>query len=160
LSKAVGAAKQVVSSPVGQALGGILKSAAGNALPGVGGVIGGYFGGPAGQKFGQQAGSFVKGRLGWELEGSYEAEMETAKGLVRTATTAARTLATRPTGAPPAVAAKRAAIQAAQQQAPQLVRLIAAAQPIIVAGGGNGAGGGAPSGTWVRRGSTIVLLNV
>lgn len=164
-SKAVGAARSIAASPAGKALGGILKSAAGKALPTLGGAIGGYFAGPAGQKFGQQAGSFVKGQLGWEMEGSYEMELETAKGLVRTATTAARTLAARPTGAPPAAAAKQAAIQAAQQHAPQLVRAIAAARPgpaggvgIVVSGGGGSVGG--QRGCWVRRGNTIVLLNV
>ena len=47
----------MVKSPVGQALGGILKGAARQALPMVGSALGGYFGGPAGAKIGGQLAS-------------------------------------------------------------------------------------------------------
>jgi hypothetical protein len=159
IKKASGAAKAFARSSAGRALGGMLKTAAGKALPVVGGAIGGYFGGPTGAKFGSQAGSFVKGRLGWELEGGdQEEELEIARGLVKTAITAARTASQSPAAAQSAASIRRAAIQAAQRHSPQLARVIAASRP-------NGQGsaqaqGGGQSGRWMRRGHTIVLFGV
>src|SRR5919202_5477634 len=46
-----------VSSPTGQALGGILKGAARQALPMIGSAIGGYFGDSTGAQVGSQAAS-------------------------------------------------------------------------------------------------------
>ena len=57
IKKAAGAVRQVVSSPVGQALGGILKGAARQALPMVGSALGGYVGGPAGAQIGSRLAS-------------------------------------------------------------------------------------------------------
>src|SRR5262244_3075170 len=58
-----------VSSPTGQALGGILKGAAKQALPIVGGALGGYVGGPTGAKVGSQLASAASKFFGLELEG-------------------------------------------------------------------------------------------
>jgi hypothetical protein len=158
IKRAAGAARSFARSSAGRALGGILKTAAGKALPVVGGAIGGYFGGPGGAKFGSQAGRFVKGRLGWELEGGdQEEELEIARGLVKTAIAATRQAAHSPAAAQSAAAVKRATLQAAQQHAPQLVRVLAGARPS--SGGARGQSGG-QGGRWVRRGRMIVLLGV
>src|SRR5215510_12400071 len=57
IKKAGQAVGKFVSSPTGQALGGILKGAAKQALPIVGGALGGYVGGPTGAKVGSQLAS-------------------------------------------------------------------------------------------------------
>src|SRR5215831_4837710 len=54
ISKAGKAVGSFVSSPTGQALGGMLKSAAGKLIPAAGSAIGGYFGGPTGAQIGGQ----------------------------------------------------------------------------------------------------------
>ncbi|HEX8395196.1 MAG TPA: hypothetical protein VF665_22805, partial [Longimicrobium sp.] len=131
VSRVAGAARGFAQSQAGQALGGILKDAAGKALPVVGGAIGGALGGAQGAQWGQRIGAGAKGMLGWELEGGDgEAEFETARNLVRVAADALQTLAQNgPTAAAPAAAAKQVAIQAAQRQAPELLRVIATARP-------------------------------
>lgn len=160
--KAAGAAGNLIRSPVGQALGGILKDAAGKALPVVGGAIGNAIAPGSGQQIGQRVGNMARAALGWELgEMSQEQEFETARSLVRVAAAAAQNLAQSPAprGGSPVAAAKQAAIAAAQQHAPELLRVVASSGPRVTggaAGGGSSAGGG-QSGTWVRRGSTIVL---
>lgn len=155
LKKAVSGARTFAGTPEGRALVGILKNAAGKALPVVGGAIGGAVGGSAGRSFGRDVGRLAKGHLGWELEGGgQDQEFETAQGLVRVATAAAKQIAQSPSGGSPVAAAKKAAITAAQQVAPQLVRIIASA-------GGQGGGAmarGRKSGRWIRRGNAIVLL--
>lgn len=152
----VKAAGTFMGSPAGKALVGVLKNAAGRALPTLGGAIGNAIGGSTGRRFGQQAGRWAKGQLGWEMEGAEDQELEVAQGLVRVATAAAQQLAQAPTGGSPAAAAKRAAVTAAQQVAPQLTRLLASTQ-----GSSSGGGrGGGRSGTWIRKGNRIILLGV
>ncbi|HEY7768667.1 hypothetical protein [Longimicrobium sp.] len=157
VSRVAGAARNFARSDAGKALGGILKDAAGKALPVVGGAIGGAIGGGQGQQWGERIGTGVKGVLGWEMEGGDgEMEFETARALVRTATDAIQALGQgAAVGASPVAAAKQVAILAAQRQAPQLLKVIATARP---GGNGNGAGaGGGASGRWVREGNRIVL---
>ena len=50
IKKAGGAIKKVVKSPIGRAVGGVLKGVAKKALPIAGGALGTYFGGPLGAK--------------------------------------------------------------------------------------------------------------
>lgn len=158
---AASGARAFAGSATGRALGGLLKDAAGKALPVVGGAIGGAIGGSQGQQWGQQLGGMAKSRLGWELEGmTEEQEFETARSLVRVAATAAQNAAQAPASGNPAAAAKQAAVAAARQQAPELVRAIAAARPGGAAAGAGGAAGGGQSGRWVRKGNTIVLFGV
>lgn len=156
LKKAVSGVRSFASTPTGKALVGVLKDAAGKAIPTIGGAIGGAIGGSAGSKIGQQAGQWAKGQLGWEV--GADQELEVAQGLVRVATTAAQRLAQAPAGGSPAAAAKQAAITAARQVAPQLTRLVATARPVGIRGGAGVRG--ARSGTWVRRGNAIILFGV
>lgn len=158
IKRGLGAAKQLAASPTGQALGGIMKKAAGDALPVIGQGIGGRFFGQAGADAGARIGNWARGKLGWELEGGDpEMEFEVAQQLVKTTVQAARTAAQLPAG-PPVAVARRAAVQAAQQVAPQLVRTVASASS--GAGTAVGPAGGAQSGRWVRKGSCIMLLGI
>jgi hypothetical protein len=117
ISRATKTIGGIARSPVGQALGGILKQAARKALPVAGQALGSYIGGPAGGRLGQQLAS-------------------TAKQYVRFANDAARRAAAhvqhhrRHSGpvAPAAVRqiARSAAVTAAKRYAPGLVTAIAA----------------------------------
>jgi len=143
-------AGKVIKSPIGKALGGVLKSVAKKALPiagaalgnlvapGIGGVIGGKLASAAGSAF------------GLEVEGlsQEDQQFEVAKQFVRLTADATKNALALPTSANPSVAARQAVMKAAQKFAPGLVT-----------GNGLSAGGGR-SGRWVRKGSTIVLLNV
>ena len=153
LKRAAGAVKTFAQSSTGKALGGILKQAAGKALPMLGTAVGGYLGGPAGAKLGGQAAAFAKGQLGLEMEMDQEAQFEVASDLVRTAMQATQRAVRAANAGPPQVVARQAVLQAAQRVAPQLAR--------VIASGPAGPGGrGAPAGRWIRRGRTIVLLGV
>lgn len=151
LKKAAGAVGKVIKSPVGQALGGILKGVAKKALPIAGAALGNLVlpgvGGAIGGKLASAAGSM----FGLELEGlsQEDREFEVAKQFVRMAADATRTAVAAPPAANPAAVARAAVVQAAQKFAPGLV----AATP-------DGRAGGATSGRWVRRGRRIVIYGV
>jgi len=156
-AKAVGSA---IKSPVGQALGGILKGAARKALPMVGSAIGGHFGGPGGAKLGGQLASGAGRLFGLETEGlSHEDEaFEVAKQYVRFAGDAVKNAAAAPAGDPRTVA-QTAAVQAAQRLAPGL--LPGPATPVRPGGSGPLPGpAGVRTGRWVRRGNRISLYGV
>lgn len=160
IRRAGSALGQVVQSPVGQALGGILKGAARQALPVVGSALGGYFGSPAGAKIGGQLASGAGQIFGLETEGlSHEDEAyEVAKQYVRLAGEAVKNAVTAPDGDPRAVA-QAAVTHAAQRHAPGL---LSATAPPTQAGGGapvRGFGRGR-TGRWVRRGNRIILYGV
>jgi uncharacterized protein (DUF697 family) len=152
ISRAAGAVGQVVKSPVGQALGGILKDAARKALPMVGSAIGGYVGGSTGARLGSQLASGAGRVFGLETEGlSQEDEaFEVAKQYVRFAGDAVRN-ATAAAGSNPRAIAQTAATQAAQKHAPGLLSGSGAGTPLRAR---------ASSGRWVRRGNQIVLFGV
>jgi uncharacterized protein (DUF697 family) len=120
VSRAAGAVKDFAGSKTGEALTGVLKKAAGSALPILGGAAGGYFGQ---EKLGQTAGGALRGWLGWELEGlsDEDREFEIAKAFTRFATAAARQAARAPADASPQAVARSAAISAAQRYAPALL---------------------------------------
>ena len=151
LSGAVTAARGFAQSDTGRAVGGILKSAAKQALPQLGQAVGDALGAAGGgQRAGQRSGS--KQELGLETEGlsAEDREYETARAFVRFANETAQRATRAGATAPPAVAAQRAAVAAAQRHLPGLVR----------AGAGPGAGPGRPAqGRWVRRGNRIVILD-
>lgn len=142
-----------IKSPTGQALGGILKGAAKQALPMLGKAVGTYFGGPGGGAIGGQLASKAGQMLGLELEGlSHEdQEYEVARQIVRLAGTAAGNAAAAPPNIPPQSAAKTAFASAAKQFAPGML-----GQAL----GGAAAGVGGRSGRWVRRGRKIILYGV
>lgn len=148
LIKKVGSAVgSVVRGPVGQALGGVLKTVAKQALPMAGAALGNLvvpgLGGVVGSKLGSMAGS----ALGLELEGlsQKDREFETAKQFVRIATDAVSSALANPAmGQSPRQSAMQAMDQALQRHAPALL-----AQNRV-----------AEQGRWVRRGNQIVLYGV
>jgi len=148
IKKAGRAVGSFVKSPTGQALGGILKGAAKQALPIAGGALGGFLGGPAGAAVGSKLASFAGDKLG--LEAEYEGEFETAKSFVRMAADAAKNIATAPASANPRAAATAAVAQAAKVHLPALLNSAAAVS----------SAGGRSQGQWIRRGSRIVLLGI
>jgi hypothetical protein len=159
------AVSNFAKSSTGQALGGILKSAAKSALPVLGGAVGGYFGGPAGAQIGSSVAQNAGQMLGLELEGlSHEDRaFEVAQQVVRLSDDAARIAAAAHGTAPPGVVARNAFIQAAQTHAPGMIRpvngsgaQVGASQP---GARSTGATGGR-SGQWHRHGSRIVLIGV
>jgi hypothetical protein len=156
IRRAGSALGRVVQSPVGQALGGILKGAARQALPMIGSALGGYVGGPAGAKIGGQLASSAGRIFGLETEGlSHEDEaFELAKQYVRFAGDAVKNAVSASGGDPKAVA-QAAVSQAAQRYAPGLLPVPSAPGVAGVQGIGRGR-----TGRWVRRGNRIVLYGV
>ncbi|MGH9842892.1 MAG: hypothetical protein ACREEM_29490 [Blastocatellia bacterium] len=144
------AAGTFMRSPTGQALGGVLKGAAKQALPMLGTAAGSYFGGPAGGAIGGQLASGLGSLFGLELEGlsQEDQEFEAARQFVRFGGTAAANAAAAPTTASPQATANSAAAAAAQQYAPGLLR------PSGPFSSGFGKG---RSGRWERRGNQIIL---
>jgi hypothetical protein len=159
ISKAAGAVKDFAVSPAGQAVGGVLKSAAKQALPLAGAALGGYLGGPAGAKIGSQLASTAGSMFGLEVgEMSMEdREFEVAKRFVQFAGDTAQRAAQAPAYLPPAEQAKRSVIDAARKYAPGLVPAAMA----LNAANGNGHGHHhGHTGKWVRKGRHIILYGV
>jgi hypothetical protein len=144
-------AGRVLSQPTGQALGGMLRSVARQALPTLGRSVGQWVGvgGDAGARLASQGGRL----LGLELEGlsSEDREFEVARQFVRLAGAAAERAAAQ--GGPPEAVAQAALQAAAQRYAPGLLGSLRAdnARP---------SGRSRRSGRWVRRGRTIVLIEI
>lgn len=139
IKKAGSAVGSFIKSPTGQALGGLLKSAAKQVLPMAGGALGGLIGGDTGAQLGSKLGQFASDKF--EVQG--ETEFETAKDFVRMAADAVKAVASAPAGANPATVANAAIKQAIQTHIPSL-----------------SSGAHASSGRWIRRGQRIVLLGV
>jgi hypothetical protein len=169
IGRAAGAVRDFARSPTGQALKGIVKSAAGQALPVVGRAVGSWIApgyGDMGARVGRAAGDL----LGLELEGlsQEDRELETAEALVRWASEATRRAASMSSQAPPGRVAKAAAVAAAQRIAPGLAPVVG--QMRVPGASGAGVSPGVPpsqgarpspaaqSGRWVRRGNAVVLL--
>jgi hypothetical protein len=152
IRKAGRALGRVVRSPIGQAVGGVLKGLASKALPLAGTALGGFVGGPLGAQIGSGLASAAGGALGLESEAwsQEDREFEGAKQFVRLAGEAVKSATA--SGGDPRSAAQAAVVQAAQAQAPGLM------QPSAPAG--ISAYGGGRSGRWMRRGNRIVLFGV
>jgi hypothetical protein len=150
LSRIGGAARNFARSDTGQALGGILKKAAGQALPVIGRGLGRAVG-PQYAGLGERIGKGVGAAFGLELEGlsAEDREFEMAKAFVRFANAAANRAARAPAGGSPQAVARAAAIAAAQRFAPGLVATL-----------NQGGAAGRPRGQWVRRGDQIVIFGV
>jgi hypothetical protein len=139
------------SSPVGRALGGILRQAARRALPVLAGGLGSFVI--------PGAGSVVGARLGSALASTFESEAagldpeqqqyEVARRFVRVAANAARQAAQAPPGIPPAVAAQRAVAAAARGYL---------APGMLGAPGRRGPRWRRRHGRWVRRGNAIIVF--
>ena len=95
IKKAGSAIGKFVRSPVGNALGGILKGAAKAALPVVGGALGTLVGGPAGGALGSTLASKAGQIFGLELEGlsGEDREFEVARRFTQFAGEAAKNAA-------------------------------------------------------------------
>jgi hypothetical protein len=154
LGQAASAAGRLLRSDTGRALVARLKGVAKKALPVIGRGVGQWaapgLGPEAGARLASQAGAL----LGLELEGlsGEDKEFEVARQLVRLAGAAAEEAALEPPRAAPDATAEAAMAAAARRYAPGLLR-----------GGGSGPAGGGRTGRtgrWVRRGRTIVVIDV
>jgi hypothetical protein len=144
-----------VRSPIGRALGGVLKKVGKVALPIAGKAVGGFFGGPVGAALGGKLGSLATRLFEVDLEGmSYEdQEFEVARRFVRLAATAAKNAALAPTTQNPRTAAMKALATAARKYAPGLLRQGIGQITTALDSGGR-------TGRWVRSGRKIVVLGV
>jgi uncharacterized protein (DUF697 family) len=177
-------ATSFVKSPIGRALGGVLKNVAKTALPMVGGALGSMVlpgvGTALGSKLGSMAGNLLEDHEIAAL-GEEQAQQEAARRYIRFAGAAYRNAARTPRSVPPRVAIRAAALSAARTHAPGLLRP-----------GGRGYGWrdrrrgftsaldfpyddtdwveqpgdpyavpiGATSGRWVRRGNRVTLIGL
>ncbi len=118
---------KVVKSPLGRALGGILKAAAKKALPIAGGALGTFLGGPLGGMVGTKLASAAGSAFGLELEGlsPEDRDFELARRYVRFASHAAKKAAAAPPQVDPATVAKAAVVEAAKKFAPGLLAPLA-----------------------------------
>jgi hypothetical protein len=137
---------RVIKSPVGQALGGVLKQVAKKALPIAGGALGTFIGGPAGGMLGSKLASMAGNAFGLELEGlsAEDRDFELAKRYVRLASHAAKKAALAPPHMHPAHVAKSAVADAARKFAPGLLG------PLVSAPG-RAAAPGAPTSPAMHR---------
>lgn len=156
IKKAGSAIGKVVKSPIGRAVGGVLKGVAKKALPIAGGALGAYFGGPLGAQIGSGLASAAGNALGLELEtlSQEDLEFEGGKQFIRFAADTIKNAASAPPSADPRSIAQSAATIAAQKYAPNLL------------GPGSGAAAATPrrhgrkhSGRWVRQGRNIIIVN-
>jgi hypothetical protein len=164
------AAGQFARSDTGRALGGILKDAARQALPIVGGAVGGWVspngGRSAGRRFAEQAGA----ALGLELEGlsPQDKEFAAARQFSRFVAEAIRRALATPPNIPAPVAAASAVRAAAQRFAPGLSGVASgrSAAPVTPSAALAGMPGSAPppasatTGRWVRQGNSVVLFGM
>lgn len=159
LKRAGQAVGKFVSSPTGQALGGILKGAAKQALPTIGSAIGGYVGRAAGARLGSQAASAAGRLFGLELEGlsPEDQEFEAARRYVRFAGEAVKNAVLAPTSQAPRTAANAAVLAAAQTHAPGLLQAQSEKQSAAPVSSRLPTG---YSGRWIRRGNKIVLYGM
>lgn len=153
-SKAAKAVGGFISSPTGQALGGVLKNVAKQVLPMAGQALGGLVGGPAGAQIG---GQLAQGASGLFEAESGEQEWEASNTFVKLATEAAKNAALAPPNANPVAVAKQAVVEAAKIHAPELLK--------TVSNGVSGPAGTQPAGKghtgrWIRHGKKIILLGV
>jgi len=118
-------ASRFVKSPIGKALGGVLKNVAKTALPAVGGALGSLVLPGVGTAIGSKLGSLAGGLLEAgeaETMGEVEAEWEAASRYVRFARAAYGNAARAPRNLPPRAVVRAASISAARRYAPSLLR--------------------------------------
>mgnify|MGYP001545547264 CR=1 FL=1 len=155
VKRAAGAIGKVARSPIGQALGGVLKTVAKKALPIAGGALGGFVGGPLGAKIGSSLAGYAGSALGLEAEflNQEDREFEGAKQFVRIAGDTVKNALAAPGNTNPQIAAQNAAVQSTRVLAPGLLTAAGTAATSRRTNSGT-------SGRWIRRGRNIVLLNV
>ena len=154
LKKAVRTVGNIAKSPIGKAIGGVLKTVAKKALPLAGTAAGAFFGGPLGAQIGGGLASAAGKALGLELQelNQEDREFEGAKQFVKVAGEALKTAATASPSANPVAVAQNAVMSAVQQHAPGLLQQAQA--------GTNGRPGRPRSGRWIRRGRNLVILDI
>jgi uncharacterized protein (DUF697 family) len=118
ISKGASAVGKAISSPTGQALGGVLKDAAKTLLPVAGQAVGDYFGGSAGGQIGSALGTAASNLF--EAEGD-EQEWEAANVFVKVAVDAVNNAADAHPGADPWAVAHHAVNEAIRRHAPHLM---------------------------------------
>lgn len=145
---------KLIRSPTGQALTGLLKQTAQQALPMVRQAVGAYLGGPTGGDTGSQPGNVAGEIFGLEVEGMSpeDQELQVAQRFVRLAGETASQAAQAPPTVPPQQAARAALVNAARQHAPGLLS--------SGAGASRAGSRGSQSGRWVRQGRKIILFGV
>jgi hypothetical protein len=151
VKRAAGAIGKVVRSPVGKAIGGVLKAAAKKALPIAGAALGGYVGGPLGAKIGSGLAKAAGSALGLEAEAlsDEDRQYEGAKQFVRMAGQTVKNAVATPVSPDPRAAAQAAVVKAAKALAPGLIGTAQAALARRVS-----------TGRWIRRGRHIIIQNV
>ncbi|MBP1181624.1 hypothetical protein [Methylobacterium sp. PvR107] len=151
IKKAGHALGQVVRSPVGQAVGSLLKGAVSKALPLAGTALGGMIGGPFGAQIGGGLANAAGSALGLEAEAEAEdREFEGAKTFVKLAGDTVKTTLASASKADPLAVARAALVDAAQKHAPLLLSDRTAREPHHSNG---------RAGRWVRQGRNIVIIN-
>jgi hypothetical protein len=146
---------ELIKSPVGKNLGGILKGAAKSALPMLGGALGNFLLPGVGGVIGGQLASAAGAKLGLELEGlsQEDQEFEIARQFVRFSGAAANNAAEVAAVMPPQQAAQTAAASAAQQYAPGLLNSNNNVYPEARCHCSHRKGG-----RWVRSGNKIIII--
>jgi len=154
IKKAGSALGKFVKSPIGQAIGGVLKTAAKAALPIAGGALGGMVGGPLGASLGSSLASMAGNALGLELEGlsPEDREFEASKQFVKFAAETVKNALEAPPSADPAAVARSAALEAARVLAPGLMDTGKAPTA--------GSETKGRTGRWVRHNGKIILFGV
>lgn len=160
VSRATRSIGSFARSPIGQAVGGVLKGVAKKALPLAGTAIGSYFGGPLGAKIGSGLANAASNALGLEGEMAGEdREFEGAKQFVRLAAQTATQAAAAAPNADPRAVAQQAAIAAAKALAPGLLSgATSASSQAASAPARASVGAAATTGRWLRRGNKIVIF--
>jgi hypothetical protein len=151
IKKAANTVGGFISSPTGQALGGLLKGVAKQVLPMAGQALGGLVGGPAGAQIGGQLAQQASGMF--EAE-SGEQEWEASNTFVKLASEAVKNAAQAPQNANPFAVAKKAVIDAAKIHAPGILNTASSGAP------DEPSTGKGHTGRWVRHGKRIILLGV
>lgn len=118
-------AGKFIRSPIGKALGGVLKSVAKAGLPMVGGALGSFIAPGVGTALGTKLGSMASKLLEAEEAealGEVAAEEEAARRFVSFARASYRNAYRTPRSVPPPVAVRAATVGAARMYAPTLLR--------------------------------------
>lgn len=148
IKKAGNAVGKFVKSPVGKAIGGVLKGVAKFGLPIAAGTVGTIFGGPLGGMVGSGLASMGTKALGLELEGlsPEDREFEAGRQFVRFAGETVKNALQAAPNADLDMVARAAAAEAAHVYAPGLLN----STPLTTSSSGN----------WVRNGAVIVLYGI
>jgi uncharacterized protein (DUF697 family) len=118
-------ASTFIKSPIGKAVGGVLKNVAKKALPAVGGALGSMVLPGVGTAIGAKLGSMAGGLLETgeaETMSEVEAEYETAQRYVRFARAAIGNAARAPRDIPQRAVVRAATVSAARRYAPSLLK--------------------------------------